>query len=134
MIIRIPRTAKRNTISVQTERDEARINERVRRNAAPLRVIEPLLARICGKPTIAGLIGIADHCLRETGLPIRLDRLARRSRIALLCWFCENWGQISEPLMKQFSINLPRTGDPPDPPAHPASEASPLSITSLLNH
>jgi hypothetical protein len=100
VVVRIPRTGKRMTVSEQTQRDSARILERVRRNEQSMRIIEDVLARVVAKRKKRDLLPLAEECVRASCGRLAIDRLARRNRRALICWFCENWGTVSEFLLQ----------------------------------
>jgi hypothetical protein len=92
-LIVIPRVGKRHTLSKQAQKDQGLTTDRMRQNAAYLDVIRTKLEYLCGpSPQKKDLIVVA----RELCGPckVSLDRLAKRSRDCLLCWFCEHWSAI----------------------------------------
>jgi hypothetical protein len=89
-VVVIPRFGKRQTLSKQAERDQELIVARVRENRAALHRVTKELEYLCGEsPQKKDLLVIARRLGGKLG--IVLDRLAKRSRDCLLCWFCENW-------------------------------------------
>jgi hypothetical protein len=136
-VTRIPRSGKHRNVSEQTTRDNERLVERMRRCAATFQSIERILDGVAGKRTMSQLITVADECaLRDPSL-LPPDRLARRSRSGLLCWFCENWAAVSPFVMLRFKI--PCRGAAPAPSEQKDDELAdgkihPLSVVALLNH
>jgi hypothetical protein len=92
-VIVIPRVGKRHTLSEQAQKDQVLITDRVRRNAPLIDAIRSTLEYACGpSPQKKDLLVVARQL---TGpCKIALDRLAKRSRDCLICWFCENWKTI----------------------------------------
>jgi hypothetical protein len=132
----IPRSGKRRALSHQTTRDNSRLIERMRRCSEMLKLVEPVLKGPYGKRTMSELLSLADGCTRvDPGLP-PADRLARRSRPGLLCWFCENWGAVAPSILVLHEMATRRTAPAPAAPkaGDPAREQiHPLSVAALMN-
>jgi hypothetical protein len=118
-------------------RDNFRLVERMRRCAHVFKMIERILDGGSRKRTMLELIVLADECGRMDPLLPPADRLARRSRAGLLCWFCENWALVAPLLHLQFERPMQDVVPAPLAPkaANLASEPMhPLSLGALLNH
>lgn len=75
------------------------INERIKRNGTKLSYVHYFLIDFLGPGfPIIDLMSLAVDISR--GLGIYLDRMAKRNKKALICWFTENW-----------SVIYPRIGD-----------------------
>ncbi|KAH0785524.1 hypothetical protein GPJ56_010545 [Histomonas meleagridis] len=55
---------------------------------------------------------------------VRVDRLAKRSRDCLICWFCENWSKVSSVLIGSVET--------PSPESSP-SQVSPIPANPVEN-
>jgi hypothetical protein len=102
----IARVGKRANLSKQTEKDQELTASRVRRNGAALNMVVARLEILYG-PSLQkkDLLVVARRFTQVT-----LDRLAKRSRDCLLCWFCENWG-VLEPLLFGACSPQPRVNE-----------------------
>jgi hypothetical protein len=86
----IARVGKRKALSKQAEKDQILICNRVRQNTPALTLITRRLEALYGPPLQKKhLLVVAQQIAGVAALS--LDRLAKRSRDCLLCWFCENW-------------------------------------------
>jgi hypothetical protein len=99
----IARVGKRTTLSKQAEKDQVLIVERIRRNQGLMDRITRRLEVISTQKK--DLLVVAHHIGQAIRVP--LDRLAKRSRDCLFCWFCENWGTI-EPIFTGLCSLQPR--------------------------
>jgi hypothetical protein len=141
-VVHIQRTGKRRNVTEQTMRDGVRLGERINRNSASMKCVETFLDRVCGKRTMSDLILIADDCTRSNSSVPSADRLARRNRAGLICWFCENWVLISDFLVARYGQPhyLARTTPIVEVPKSEVVEHDrqigehPLSLMALLNH
>jgi hypothetical protein len=104
-VIVIQRVGKRMSLSKQAEKDQVLASERLRRNGASLAMVRQRLASYSPSLQKKELLVVAQ---RMPGLV--LDRLAKRSRDCLICWFCENWGAI-EPHLPGLRTLQPRVSD-----------------------
>lgn len=83
----------------QSERDYLRVQQRVMLNGHKIYIVSNFIDRYFGTHvTIAILTSLAKIIMSKH--KIKLDRLARRNRQALLCWYAENWDIIC-PVLKQ---------------------------------
>lgn len=74
----------------QTIRDYQKIQMRIKNNGAKVEKVSQFIDKYFGTHvTIAILTSLAKIIMGKYAL--RLDRLARRNRSALLCWYAENW-------------------------------------------
>jgi hypothetical protein len=138
-LVQVQRNGKRRLVSEQTQRDSIRLNERMKRNAGRIPVIEFWLEHACGRMTMTNLVALADRCVDALDNSIGLDRLSKRSRSALICWFCENWSVIWPAVLQdQNATTTFRPGHPVEishiQPVHQLDDIHPLSIVALLNH
>lgn len=89
--IQPPKVEKTNTS--QSIRDHERIHIRISKLGSKVTIVSAYLEGIYGqKITFSLLLTYANDISRK--LNIRLDRLARRYRQGILCWFAENWSAI----------------------------------------
>jgi hypothetical protein len=76
-----------------TELDAIAVMERVRRVQPHYEQMDIALTMVAASahlaPTCGSLLRLAHHLIQQRELP-PLDRLARRQRAGLVCWFCEN--------------------------------------------
>jgi hypothetical protein len=141
-----PGSTKRRHVSEQTQRDNVRLNDRLRRNTARMTTVEQTLSQFGGRRTMMELLCVAHHCVVALNGAVQIDRLARRSRLALMCWFCENWPVVWEHVFHFYGAQpqipvvnfLDRTPVPSVEPilsaVNPDVDIGPLSILNLLNH
>ena len=88
--ITIQRTGKRQSLSQQTQKDQELTVQRLKKNEQMIPTVTHFLELVLGKsPQKKLLLSLATQLTSITH--IQLDRLAKRSRDCLLCWFCENW-------------------------------------------
>jgi hypothetical protein len=106
-----------------TIREQAQVLQRLQQNAALFDPMRQALAAIItgqkGSFTMAGLLSFAYSLIQDRGGP-RLDRLARRKKPALICWFCENHPYLTRQ----------RPAPPPAPPPTPPPAEEPESLFS----
>jgi hypothetical protein len=135
-VVRIPRSGKHRKVAGQTTRDNSRMVERMRRCAQIFKPIERTLDRVFAKRTMAELTVLADDCARMMPFMRRMDRLARRSKPGVVCWFCENWVVISPCLIAQFERSIRnRMQQSIQPnPDNLVDQSIDLSIEALMNH
>jgi hypothetical protein len=69
-------------------------------------LVERTLDRVCQKQRRSDLIELAEKCVLAVGAAPPIDRLARRHRPGLICWFCENWSAVSPFLLQQCGIAI----------------------------
>lgn len=86
---------KRNT--TQAQRDNERIEKRKIRNGMKTEYIYAYFNRLIGSHvTFPLLLNFAKIFSQD--LQLNIDRLAKRNRSALLCWYAENWEDIKPAL------------------------------------
>lgn len=91
--------------STQTIRDYERIQRRIQYNGDKVRKVSNYIDNYFGTHvTIAILTSLAKIVMGK--YKVTLDRLARRNRSALLCWYAENWDIISDILKEKNFKNL----------------------------
>jgi hypothetical protein len=104
-VVVIPRVGKRMKLSKQAEKDHVLISERVFRNQFALPFVRKRLEQFWPSLQKKDLLIVAQQFPGLT-----LDRLAKRSRDCILCWFCEHWTAI-EPLLSSACIQQPRVSE-----------------------
>ncbi|EAY02055.1 hypothetical protein TVAG_383580 [Trichomonas vaginalis G3] len=81
-------------------RDHLQIFERIRENGIKMDFVSAYIDREFGtKVKYLSLLSIAGNLSKE--LDLKLDRLAKRNRNALLCWYAENWDKIQPHIKEQ---------------------------------
>ncbi|EAX81677.1 hypothetical protein TVAG_515410 [Trichomonas vaginalis G3] len=86
---------KHNT--TQSQRDNERIEKRKMKNGLKTEYIYAYFNRLIGSHvTFPLLLSFAKIFAQD--LQIYIDRLAKRNRSALLCWYAENWDSIKPAL------------------------------------
>lgn len=89
----IQRSGKRKNLSAQAEKDQMLTAQRLRDNEETISLIVNRLEYLCGpSPQKKDMLVVAKEMEKRTA--IQVDRLAKRSRDCLICWFCENWTYI----------------------------------------
>ncbi|EAX96331.1 hypothetical protein TVAG_148330 [Trichomonas vaginalis G3] len=84
---------KHKRSSSQSLRDHDRILKRLQSNSIMPDYVCAYLEKTLKKHvTLASLLSIARPIVND--LNLKMDRLAKRNRDALLCWFAENWDYI----------------------------------------
>lgn len=68
-------------------------------------------------------------------IKVNIDRLANRNRIALLCWYSENWDAIYPHLEEFIPSQNPKTSDNTDnePQVQSSASIDPSDISQLIN-
>ncbi|EAY13254.1 hypothetical protein TVAG_463880 [Trichomonas vaginalis G3] len=85
--------------SAQSIRDNEKVQKRVKFNGEKLDYVSNYIDKYFGAHvTIAILTSLAKIVMGKH--KVKLDRLARRNRAALLCWYAENW-DIIHPILKE---------------------------------
>jgi hypothetical protein len=102
----IARVGKRQTLSKKAEKDRVLTTERLRRNESLLGFVGERL-----RAYSAGLQKKELLLVAQSVDCVSLDRLAKRSRDCLLCWFCENWSMIESRLPGCPCVQQPRVVD-----------------------
>lgn len=82
----------------QTKRDRKIIDQRRKKHGLQVDFVDAYLSKLAG-------CHIKTRCMLEVAhlasgiLNIKVDRLAKRNRTAMLCWFAENW-TVLQPYLK----------------------------------
>ena len=102
----IPRSGKRRILSDQAQKDQGLTANRVKQNESMMKTVVNRLEYLCGQsPQKKDLLDLARKLCPTCG--IALDRLAKRSRDCLVCWYCEHWPVI-EPVFLKWCGEQPR--------------------------
>ena len=84
---------KRKTLTSQTQKDQEMTVIRLKQNEAKIGKVTEILESLLGQRVQKKvLLEVAKEVSKKTR--ITLDRLAKRSRDCLICWFCENFEQV----------------------------------------
>ncbi|EAY00879.1 hypothetical protein TVAG_265820 [Trichomonas vaginalis G3] len=115
---------KRNT--AQSFRDHNRIVSRMEQIGIKVDFVSACLEKICkDKLTTAFLLLIANSLISKLNIPI--DRLAKRNRTALLCWYAEHWEEVSPYIPDIVSVSKKESNKS-------NLIFNPFDISQLLNH
>lgn len=124
------------TFKSQTTRDNEKIKKRIKVNKNRIKYIDEYLNKFFAtNVTSSILVSFAKLLCKQ--LNLKLDRLAKRNRSALLCWYSENWDLIYYTLNSvDLSLLLKSM---PSEPSSPVSEPQysfidPSDINNLLNY
>lgn len=74
-------------------KDYERLRIRIGKIGVKMDIVTAYLENMFGQHATA-MILLHQAAIIEKNLSIEIDRLAKRNRQALLCWFAENWDQI----------------------------------------
>jgi hypothetical protein len=115
----IYRSSAARASTAQTERDNAELLARMKRAAASYRTVERFLeCKVGPRLTREKLFALADRLYAQQIVDDPPDRLCRRKKEALICWFCERFAQV-----------LGRLDPPaPAPPERRQSDAAPAVV------
>ncbi|EAX95002.1 hypothetical protein TVAG_243550 [Trichomonas vaginalis G3] len=84
-------------------RDQEKILERVQQNGIKIDYVSAYINKLFRtKLAHTTLLALAKAISESTG--IQLDRLAKRYKSALLCWYSENWDKLQNQI-RNFNIN-----------------------------
>ena len=116
----------------QSERDYKRVQERLQRNSTYIEFIENYFKNFISGKVNAVFMNEVARVIAER-LNIHIDRLAKRYKTALLCWYAENWNQIAGVIDSAISQCLTakcqlNTSPPVKQPLDPSD------LRNLLNH
>lgn len=111
------------------------IENRVKKAGIHLSIIQYVLSKTLGPAfTNSELLSLAS--LISNGLGIYIDRMAKRNKNALMCWFSENWMMIYPYIRKQmskdYSINHKRINENNNT-EHLFTTFDPTDVLQLLN-
>jgi hypothetical protein len=107
----------RKAAALQIEKEQRKCAERVRRLEAQFAEMKKFLTAVTGgRLAVRNLLGLANHIAEERH--IKVDRVARRLKDALICWFCENVS-VSAVLEKNAEWETKPFGEPLEPDFFP---------------
>lgn len=93
-IISTRKMRKFRCVSPQNLKDHDDVVQRIQNIGVKMDLVTAIIeSKYGGRITIEPLLSFAMLMTKKLGL--NLDRLAKRNRSALLCWFAENWSAIS---------------------------------------
>ncbi|EAX99405.1 hypothetical protein TVAG_043130 [Trichomonas vaginalis G3] len=85
---------KFNCETMNNLKDHNDIRSRIRTNGIKFDLVNEIIkSKLGGHATTTILMKLADKFSHE--LKIRVDRLAKRNKNALICWYAENWHLIA---------------------------------------
>lgn len=131
---------KRKT--AQSVRDHEKIKKRLEYNGIMPDYISAYLEKSIGRHiSSTSLLSLASDIEYEFNL--KIDRLARRNRQALLCWFAENWNIILPAINKKINLSIlsdkdqysdsPKESDCASDPGTFNIKFDPSDLNQLLN-
>lgn len=137
-IISTRKIRRHKSKSGKNEKDYMAIIKRVRRNGIKVDYVSAYIDRIMGEHvTGAQLIAFATSIADKYN--VKVDRLAKRNRNALLCWIAENWN-IVQPNINDIKLEKSESEtdfdeeiSSPDMKIEP-SYIDPSDIRLLLNY
>lgn len=123
---------KRNT--TQSIRDNERTLARLKKNGFKIEYVTAYIDRQFGTHVSSANLLTFAHELCEK-LSLKLDRIAKRNKNALICWYAENW-HIVQPHLKDLTLPLKHESDNQDEKNtnNNTQENDPMEISQLLNH
>ncbi|EAX84810.1 hypothetical protein TVAG_291120 [Trichomonas vaginalis G3] len=123
-------------VSPQNMKDHDDILQRINQNGIKMDLVTAIIeSSYGGHITIEPLLSFANKMAKKYGL--NLDRLAKRNRSALLCWYTENWATINthiadiNPYRKEKLIQKLKESKSPIPNQ---GDIDPSDIGQLLNY
>ncbi|EAY01807.1 hypothetical protein TVAG_273180 [Trichomonas vaginalis G3] len=87
----------------QSENDKEKIEERITQNGSKIEVVSLYIDRYFSTHVTSAILLSFSKIISEQ-LNIKVDRLAKRNRSALLCWYAEHWDQIF-PILKARDLD-----------------------------
>lgn len=89
----------------QSIRDYEKIKQRITDVGIKMDIVSAYLDHLFGSHVTAlSLLKNANHYAKKIG--IQVDRLAKRNRSAMLCWYAENWDKIKPYLPYKQDVQL----------------------------
>lgn len=134
-IIRSRTTNKHKRKTAQSIRDYEEVKKRVFETGIKMDLISEYLDKVFGVHVTA--LSLVDNaCKLSQQLGLRVDRLAKRNRSAMLCWYAEHWDLI-RPLLPQRSdsqiVGLVKNELPTKHPIQTHNHIDISDINQLLN-
>lgn len=100
----IQRVGKRNDLSEQALQEQAMTNNRIRRCGPKLNIVNKYFEdRFGPKLNFKDLKYIADQVVKR--IPLHVDRISKRNKTAMQCWFTEQWNLI-KPILDNMVITI----------------------------
>lgn len=122
-------------VSPQNLKDHDDTLNRIKLNGVKMDLVSAIIERQFGRHvTIETLLMIAQNLSKEQG--IKIDRLAKRNRSALLCWYAENWTHIY-PHLNDLELTTKKKHDQSKDQQNPIpndKNVDPSDIFQLLNY
>lgn len=127
----------------QSKRDQDAIQQRIIRNGYTYQFVSNYMDKYFDTHVTSSiLLNLANIIIAKNG--IKLDRLAKRNRSALICWYAENWN-IIHPILKDLSFinnlvdnneNCEKFDQKINIPIHNQEQSNfdPSNISLLLNY
>lgn len=132
---------KRTT--AQSVRDHSRVLERIDKNGIKVDYVGAYIDKLFGRHIKCAIL--LEYATRIANtMHLKLDRLAKRNRNALVCWYAENW-EVVLPFLMEFRLNddlwqkihqtsPPSPLPPEEQPIDKAKQVDILDIYQLLNY
>lgn len=92
-IVVIKRVGKRQMLSDRAIQEQEQVNSRIKKAGSLFDFVAKELKNVFHKDlNFTELRNIASTAVKGTN--IKIDRLSKRNKNAMLCWYCENWDAI----------------------------------------
>ena len=99
----IQRVGKRTNLSQRALNEQNTINIRIKDLGAKLETVTNELNFIANKRLNFHELRILADAVSAKSC-IKMDRLTKRHKNALLCWFCENWDSLKSYVISEYNI------------------------------
>lgn len=126
-VIVLQRVGKRSELSQRALKEQKIVNQRIKDCGESFQTIPKLLDSVFHTTlTFTDYKNIAEELTRF--IPIKIDRLSKRNKSAMICWFAENWSIVNcflphiaidakpeekdEPKMQEFTVPTKHSGAP----------------------
>jgi hypothetical protein len=106
------------------------LNNRIRQFSADLGKVESVITSVFGNSSMPVLLQLGDMCRAAADGDISPDRLAKRHRMGMLCFFAQNWELVFHEVLTDLIKHLPNGADLL--PSAPTRD-DPVPISALLN-
>lgn len=128
----VMKTPKNKIHQSQSVRDFKKLQRRIKENGEKFNFVGEYLDRYFGTHVNALILNsLAKIIMEKHGL--QLDRLAKRNRSALLCWFSENWDLV-QPVLRQLNFakdSVQRSSIQPRKPEYENIRTTPLATPAF---
>lgn len=103
-VIVIQRVGKRNTVSTRTLEEQTITNRRIKACGERLEIVTRYIeSKFGAKSNFTHIKKIASYIAES--LNIKIDRVSKRKKEAMLCWFTEHWDCVF-PLLSQTNFTF----------------------------